>query len=115
MKEKTRIEPEPEGSISLFNQETVVHECNKNRVICYFLASRRFHFLVTDLNPEKSPVRFTQLRWIIIFAGNAPDLLTEILKYNGITRTFELMMAVTSSQASDPHAGRERFRSGWWA
>ena len=83
--------------------------------ILTLLASRRFHSLLRDLNPEKPLVRFTQLRWSIIFAENASDLLTEILKYNGITRTFELMMAVSSSQALDPHVDRERFRSGWWA
>lgn len=83
--------------------------------ILTLLASRRFHSLLRDLNPEKSIVRFTQLRWSSIFAENASDLLTEILKYNGITRTFELMMAVSLSQALDPHVNRKRFRSGWWA
>jgi IS4 transposase len=83
--------------------------------ILTLLASRRFHSLLRGLNPEKPLVRFTQLRWSIIFAENASDLLTEILKYNGITRTFELMMAVSSSQALDPHVDRKRFRSGWWA
>jgi putative transposase len=83
--------------------------------ILTLLASRRFHSLLRDLNPEKSIVRFTQLRWSSIFAENASDLLTEILKYNGITRTFELMMAVSLSQSLDPHVNRKRFRSGWWA
>ena len=83
--------------------------------ILTLFASRRFHSLLRDLNPEKSIVRFTQLRWGGIFAENAFDLLTEILKYNGITLTFELMMAVSLNQVLDPHVNLQRFRSGWWA
>jgi len=83
--------------------------------ILTLIVSRRLHGLLRELNPDQPIVRFTQLRWSIIFAENASDILTEILKFNGITRTFELMLAVSSSQALDPHVNRERFRSEWWA
>ena len=83
--------------------------------ILTLLVSRRLHCILRELKPDQPIVRFTQLRWSIVFAENASDLLTEILKFNGITRTFELMLAVSSSQALDPHVNRERFRSEWWA
>ncbi len=83
--------------------------------ILTLIVSRRLHGLIRELNPDKPIARFTQLRWSIIFAENASDILTEILKLNGITRTFELILAVSSSQALDPHVNRERFRSEWWA
>ena len=83
--------------------------------ILTLIVSRRLHGLFRMLNPDQPIARFTQLRWSIIFAENASDILTEILKLNGITRTFELMLAVSSSQALDPHVNRERFRSEWWA
>jgi len=83
--------------------------------ILTLIVGRRLHGLFRELNPDQQIARFTQLRWSIIFAENASDILTEILKLNGITRTFELMLAVSSSQALDPHVNRERFRSEWWA
>jgi len=83
--------------------------------ILTLIVSRRLHGLFRELNPDQPIARFTQLRWSIVFAENASDILTEILKLNGITRTFELMLAVSSSQALDPHVNRERFRSEWWA
>ncbi|MDO8871910.1 MAG: IS4 family transposase [Methanoregula sp.] len=83
--------------------------------ILTLLVSRRLHCFLRELKPDKPIIRFTQLRWSIVFAENASDLLTEILKFNGITRTFELMLAVSSSQALDPHVNRKRFRSEWWA
>jgi IS4 transposase len=83
--------------------------------ILTLLVSRRLHCFLRELKPDKPIIRFTQLRWSIVFAENASDLLTEILKFNGITRTFEIMLAVSSSQALDPHVNRKRFRSEWWA
>jgi putative transposase len=79
------------------------------------IVSRRIHNLVrnSSLNPEKM-VRYTQLRWSTIFAENASDLLTVILKDCGIERTFETVMSVYDSQALDPHVNRERFRDEWF-
>jgi hypothetical protein len=51
----------------------------------------------------------------LFFIGNVSDILTNILKFNGITRTFELILAVSSGQALDPHIYRERFIPEWWA
>ena len=83
--------------------------------ILTLIVSRRLHGLFRELNPDQPIARFTQLRWSIVFAENASDILTEILKLNGITRTFEIMLAVSSSKALDPHVNRERFKSEWWA
>jgi IS4 transposase len=79
------------------------------------IVSRRLYNVVrnSSSNPEKM-VRFTQLRWSTIFAENASDLLTVILKDCGIERTFETVMSVYDSQALDPHVNRERFREEWF-
>ena len=79
------------------------------------IVSRRIYNLVrnSSSNSEKM-VRYTQLRWSTIFAENASDLLTVILKDCGIERTFETVMSVYDSQALDPHVNRERFRDEWF-
>ena len=79
------------------------------------IVSRRLYNFVrnSSSSPEKM-VRYTQLRWSTIFAENASDLLTVILKDCGIERTFETVMSVYDSQALDPHLNRERFRDEWF-
>jgi len=79
------------------------------------IVSRKLYLFVRDSssNPEKM-VRYTQLRWSTIFAENASDLLTVVLKDCGIERTFETVMGVYDSQALDPHVNRERFREEWF-
>jgi IS4 transposase len=79
------------------------------------IVSRRVYNLVrnSSSNPEKM-VRYTQLRWSTIFAENASDLLTIILKGSGIKRTFGTVMSVYDSQALDPHVNRKRFRDEWF-
>lgn len=79
------------------------------------LVSRRIYTLVREHNPGKKMVRYTQLRWSTIFAENAGDQLTLILRYCGIERTFETVMLVYDSQALDPHVNRYRFRDVWRA
>jgi IS4 transposase len=83
--------------------------------ILTLIVSRRIYNLVrnSSSNPEKM-VRYTQLRWSTIFAENASDLLTVILKDCGIEITFEIVMSVYNSQALDPHVNRERFRHEWF-
>lgn len=83
--------------------------------ILTLIVSRRIYNLVRNStsNPEEM-VRFTQLRWSTIFAENASDLLTVILRECGIERTFETVMSVYDSQALDPHVNRERFRDEWF-
>ncbi len=83
--------------------------------ILTLIVSRRIYNLVrnSSSNPEKM-VRYTQLRWSTIFAENASDLLTVILKDCGIERTFETVMSVYDSQALGPHVNRERFRDEWF-
>ncbi|MDJ1423116.1 MAG: IS4 family transposase [Candidatus Methanoperedens sp.] len=77
--------------------------------------SRRIYSLVRKYSPKEKIVRYTQLRWSRIFAENASDQLTLILRYCGIERTFETVMKVYESQAIDPHVNRYRFREEWWA
>jgi putative transposase len=83
--------------------------------ILTLLVSRRTYYNVRKIHPGKNIVRFTQLRWSIIFAENADDQLTLLLRYLGITRTLETIAGVYDSQALDPHVNRERFRAEWWA
>jgi IS4 transposase len=83
--------------------------------ILTLLVSRRTYFNVRKIHKGKNIVRFTQLRWSIIFAENADDQLTLLLRYMGITRTLESIAGVYDSQALDPHVNRERFRAEWWA
>ncbi len=77
--------------------------------------SRRIYSIVRKHSPKEKMVRYTQLRWSTIFAENANDQLTLILRYCGIERTFETVMGVYESQALDPHVNRYRFREEWWA
>jgi IS4 transposase len=83
--------------------------------ILTLIVSRSLLGLVRALNPDQPIARFTQLRWSHIFAEYASDILNEILKFHGITRTFDNILAAASSQAVDPHVNRERFRTEWWA
>jgi len=77
--------------------------------------SRRIHSLVRKHTAKEKIARYTQLRWSTIFAENASDQLTIILRYCGIERTFETVMGVYESQALDPHVNRHRLREEWWA
>lgn len=77
--------------------------------------SRRIYSIVRKHSPKEKMARYTQLRWSTVFAENANDQLTLILRYCGIERTFETVMSVYSSQALDPHVNRYRFREEWWA
>ena len=83
--------------------------------ILTLLISRRTYYNVRKNHLGKNIVRFTQLRWSIVFAENADDQLTLILRYLGITKTLETVIGVYDSQALDPHVNRERFRAEWWA
>jgi len=83
--------------------------------ILTLIVSRKLHGLMRELIPDQPVVRFTQLRWSIIFAENASDILTAIFESMGITRTIDQKFAVSANQAVDPHVNRKRFRSEWWA
>jgi len=83
--------------------------------ILTLLVSRRIYCLVRDNNDPEKIVRYTQLRWSTIFAENASDQLTLILRYCGIQRTFETVMGVYDSQALDPHVNRKRLMDSWRA
>ncbi len=83
--------------------------------ILTLLVSRRIYTLVRDSSDPEKIVRYTQLRWSTIFAENASDQLTLILRYNGIQRTFDTVMSVYQSQALDPHVNRKRLMDPWRA
>ncbi len=82
--------------------------------ILTLFVSRRIYSIVRKYSPKYRAVRYTQLRWSKIFAENASDQLTLILRYYGIERTFETVLGVYTSQALDPHVNRYRFREEWW-
>lgn len=77
--------------------------------------SRRIYSIVRRYSPKEKMIRYTQLRWSTIFAENASDQLTLILRFCGVERTFDTVMNVYESQALDPHVNRYRFREEWWA
>ncbi len=83
--------------------------------ILTLFVSRRIYSIVRKHSSKDKIVRYTQLRWSKIFAENASEQLTLILRYYGIERTFETVMGVYESQALDPHVNRYRFREEWWA
>jgi IS4 transposase len=83
--------------------------------ILTLLVSRRIYSNIRKNRPGRDMIRYTQLRWSIIFAENASDQLTLILRYLGIGRSLEIIAGVYDSQALDPHVNRERFRAEWWA
>jgi IS4 transposase len=83
--------------------------------ILTLLVSRRIYRCIRKNHPGKDLIRYTQPRWSIIFAENASDQLTLILRYLGIERNLELIAGVYDSQALDPHVNRGRFREEWWA
>lgn len=83
--------------------------------ILTLLISRRIYTLVRRRNAGKKLVRFTQLRWSIIFAENASDQLTAVLNCAGIQRDFNTLADVYNSQALDPHVNRGRFRAEFWS
>ncbi|MEW6602775.1 MAG: IS4 family transposase [Nitrospirota bacterium] len=83
--------------------------------ILTLLVSRRVYSIVRRHSPKEKMVRYTQLRWSTVFAENAGDQLTAILRYCGIERTFETIMEFYQNQGLDPHVNRERFRDEWWA
>ncbi len=91
----------------------IVEACVWVAILTLFV-SRRIYSIVRRLNPKKKMVRYTQLRWSTIFAENASDQLTAILRYCGIKRTFETVMDVYQSHALDPHVDRYRFKEEWW-
>jgi putative transposase len=83
--------------------------------ILTLLVSRRIYRSIRAKHAGKDLIRYTQLKWSIVFAENASDQLTLILRYLGVERDIELIMGVYESQALDPHVNRRRFRAEWWA
>jgi len=83
--------------------------------ILTLLISRFIYNIMKRLNPGKPMVRYTQLRWSTIFAEHSGDILTDILHYLGIKRTFLTDYDVYQSQALDPHVNRTRFREELWS
>lgn len=83
--------------------------------ILTMIVSRRLHHVIRISAPEKKMVRFTQQRWAKIFMENARDLLTAILAHLNIRKSLELVAAVYSSGALDPHVSRSPFTSECWS
>lgn len=83
--------------------------------ILTLLISRFIYNILRRLNPDKKMVRYTQLRWSTIFAEHSGNILTDVLRYLGIERTFMTDYDVFQSQALDPHVNRMRFREDLWS
>jgi len=81
--------------------------------ILTLLVSRTIYNLIRSNNPGAKMVRFTHLRWSKVFAENASDQLTLILRYCGIERDFMTVYDVYDSQALDPHVNRDRLLDDW--
>jgi putative transposase len=83
--------------------------------ILTLIISRFIYNILRRLNPGKEMVRYTHLRWSTIFAEHSSDMLTDLLSYLGIKRTFFTDYDVFQSQALDPHVKRTRFREELWS
>ena len=83
--------------------------------ILTMLVSRRLHHLIRTSAPEKQMARFTQLKWATVFTENASRLLTAMLNFLGISKSIELVAAVYSSGALDPHVSRRAFTAECWS
>lgn len=66
--------------------------------ILTLIVSRKVYSIVRRHSPKEKMVRYTQLKWSTIFAENASDQLTAILRYCGIERTFETIMEFYQNQ-----------------
>jgi IS4 transposase len=82
--------------------------------ILTLLCSRRIFLLVRAANPEKA-TRFTHMRWAKVFAENAPDLMRDVIRSNGLRYDLMVYLEIFSSQACDPNVKRERLMEGWVA
>jgi len=85
--------------------------------ILTLLVSRLIYNLVREMAQEKGKdmVRFTHLRWSVIFSENARDHLSALLRYLSIKMDLMDFYNIYDSQAFDPHANRQRFREEWWS
>jgi putative transposase len=83
--------------------------------ILTLLISRRIYTIIRRLNPRAKMVRFTQLRWSIIFSEKASRILIAVLQYLGLDTSFATSLRVSLSDALDPHVNRRRFTEEWWA
>lgn len=63
----------------------------------------------------KEVVRFTHLRWSVIFSETAGKHLTALLRYLNIKMDMMDFYSLYDNQSFDPHANRHRFREEWWS
>jgi IS4 transposase len=66
--------------------------------ILTLLYSKRIFIMVRSVNPEKSS-RFTHMRWANVFAENAPDLMRDVIRSNGLRYDLMVFLEIFSSQA----------------
>jgi putative transposase len=85
--------------------------------ILTFMISRAIYTHVRQeaKNDGKDIVRYTQMRWSVIFAENARDQLVCILVYIKFHISINNLCAVYAKQAYDPHVKRKRPRSQCWS
>jgi IS4 transposase len=74
--------------------------------------SHRILNLMRSMAPEKSE-RFTPLRWAELFYSSAPDLLKQVLAFEGIELDAFTLMMFYMGEGIDPNVNRERLLSPW--
>ena len=85
--------------------------------ILTLLVSRLIYNLVRKSAKEKGKelIRFTHLRWSVIFSETAEKHLTALLHYLNIRMDLMDFYTIYDSQAFDPYVNRQRFREEWWS
>jgi len=85
--------------------------------ILTLLASRLIYNLVRRKAEAqgKEVIRFTHLRWSVIFSETADKHLTALLRYLNIKMDMMDFYSLYDNQSFDPHANRRRFREEWWS
>ncbi len=85
--------------------------------ILTLLASRLIYNLVRRKAEAqgKEVIRFTHLRWSVIFSETAGKHLTALLRYLNIKMDMMDFYSLYDNQSFDPHANRRRFREEWWS
>ena len=85
--------------------------------ILTLLASRLIYTLVRRKAEAQGEevIRFTHLRWSVIFSETADKHLTALLRYLNIKMDMMDFYSLYDNQSFDPHVNRRSFREEWWS
>ena len=76
--------------------------------ILTLITSRLLHRAATRLSGAEEIVRFTHLRWARVFREQAPGILNDILRYEGIENIARERLVLMTWVAKDPNRSRTR-------